>query len=435
MTKVVFILHPTHVEVTANAANRNHILAVLFSTILCDPACPIFLLLFSLVCGFLCSETFLFQVPAAMVTLVVLQYYSQRKPERKKLVHTILDYVTSTISVLPRLLLMVLTICFYLAGRYYYDTLDIPEGLIRPAETPFYHFTGEHRVRNYMYTLAIHVAKSWGLDPIGFSHEYGFDCIPALETWEDPRLALPMAIALALLSSLLLALRYPTTLLGPVLIHWAWLMTLFPISGVVKVGTFVSDRIVVASTVSVSLWIGLALHYWLTRGFRKLPARPLQFLFVCWLFAASYTKVHNRSLQWMDSISLLESSVETCPNFAKAHMETSKIYSGLYPKLRDLKKARHHLERARDIDPDLCDIHQQFAHVAVQEGKFLEYEEELSQALMCKFTVSGSFEMWQRYWPVAVNSASSPEERFKVEQRRDKYARMIQEEMTKIAED
>ena len=264
-------------------------------------------------------------------------------------------------------------------------------------------------------------------DPIGFSHEYGYDCIPALENWEDPRLALPIGIAVALLSSLILALIYPHSLLGPVLIHWAWLMTLFPISGLVKVGTFVSDRIVVASTVSVSLWIGLALHYWLTRGNNLLPAKPLQFLFIGWVFAASYNKVHNRSLQWMDSISLIESSLETCPNFAKAQMEMSKIYSGLFPKLRDLDKAREHLERAREIDPDLCDVHQQFAHVAIQQNKYLEYEEEITQAMMCGFTANTAFGMWNRYWPAVLSSASSAEQELEIQERKNKYTKIIQE--------
>jgi hypothetical protein len=79
ITKIVFELHPTHVEVMANAANRNHIMAVLFSTMLCDPQCPLWLFALSLVAGFLASETFLFQVPAAMVALVFIHYYMTRQ--------------------------------------------------------------------------------------------------------------------------------------------------------------------------------------------------------------------------------------------------------------------------------------------------------------------------------------------------------------------
>jgi len=323
--------------------------------------------------------------------------------------------------------LMIVAMFLYLGGRYYFDTLDIPEGLIRPAENPFYHFSGQHRARNYLYVLAVHVAKSWGLDPVGFSHEYGFDCVPALESWTDPRLALPLLIAVLTFSCVLLALRYPRQLLGPLAIQLAWLMTLFPISGLVKVGTFISDRIVVASTVSVCLWIGLALHFWVTRGIHMLPAKPLQCVLAAWIFAVCYSRVHTRTLQWMDSISLLESSLETCPRFAKAHMEMSKVYSGLYPNLHDLRKSRRHLDIALSIDPNFCDIHQQYAHVAIQEGNYLEYESELVEAILCPFTMGGAIEMWQRYWPAALNSATSENERLQIQRRQDEYSRAIQE--------
>lgn len=432
ITKVVFALHPTHVEVTANAANRNHIMAVLFSTVLCDPQCPLWFFILALISGFLCSETFLFQVPAAMITLIVIQHYKERrmttsKQPRQSLFAVTIEYLLATGHILPRIFFMIISVGLYLGGRVYFDTLNIPEGLIRPAENPFYNFRGEHRARNYIYILAIHVAKSWGMDPIGFSHEYGFECLPALEDWKDPRLSLPYGIGILLILSLVLAFRFPRTLLGPVAIHWGWLLTLFPVSGIVKVGTFISDRIVVASTVSVSLWIGYVLWFWFTKGMQLLPAAPLQSILVGWLLIVSYLKVHTRSLQWMDPISLLESSLETCPRFAKAQMEMSKIHSGLYPDKFNLHLARKHLETAREIDPDMCDLHQQFAYVAIQEGNYLEYEEELTQAVLCPFTMGGAFPMWQRYWQVALNSVTTPKKELELQQRKEKYTRIIQE--------
>ena len=434
-TKLVFVLHPTHVEVTANAANRNHILAVLFSTVLSDPQSPLPIFAISLISGFLASETFLFQVPAAAVTLVVCYYYyiytrTQRPPSDTSLLSVIKDYLLCIVAVSPRLVFMLVSIGIYLGGRKYFDTLDIPEGLIRPAENPFYHFTGEHRIRNYMYVLSIHIGKSWGLDPIGFSHEYGFDCVPAIEDWNDARLALPYGLGVALLISLILAFfLFPRKLLGYVAIHWAWLLTLFPVSGFVKVGTFISDRIVVASSVSVTIWIGYTLYIWLTKWHRILPAKPLQFILIGWMIAICYLKIHNRSLQWMDSISLMESALDTCPRFAKALMETSKIYSGLYPDLLDLKKSRSFLERAREIDPDMCDLHHQFAIVAVQESKYLEYEDQLTQAVVCPFTMQGAIAQWKRYWEVALNTAPSPAEKEKIQFRYEKYSRFLQEKI------
>jgi hypothetical protein len=435
-TKLVFSLHPTHVEVTANAANRNHIFAVLSSTILSDPLVNMVVFCLALIVGFLSSETFLFQLPAAIVTMIVIthqqsKYHHQQQPkDAPPQRNTIWELILSAISLLPRILLVVLAIIVYLGGRQYFDTLSIPEGLIRPAENPFFQFEGEHRVRNYLYVLGVHIAKSWGLDPVGFSHEYGFDCIPALEDWSDPRLALPAGIGMALMASLILAFRFPRTLLGVTAVHWAWLVTLFPISGIVKVGTFVSDRIVVASTVSVSLWIGYVVYYWLTTAVHVLPGKPLQGMVVGWLLVFSYLKVHNRTLQWMDSISLLQSSLVTCPRFAKGHMELSKTYSGLYPDNTDLAKATWHLNTALEIDPEMCDLHQQFAFVAIQQGKYMEYEEELTQAVLCPFTMGGALEQWRRYWQVAISNAqsgSNMDDLTEIQERQNHYTRIIQE--------
>ena len=440
VTKVVFALHPTHVEVTANAANRNHIMAVICSIALSDPflAMPMFFI--AIIAGFLISETFLFQIPAAIVTMVVVANVQilHSKPTRQTQSihnhHPLFGLILTAIRLLPRIMLLILSIAVYLGGRYYFNTLDIPEGLIRPAENPFYPFEGMHRVRNYLYVLSIHIMKSYGLDPVGFSHEYGFDCIPALDDWEDPRLSLPAILAVLHILSLVAGFYRPKLLLGYVLIHFAWLLTLFPVSGLVKVGTFVSDRIVVPSSISVSLWVGFGLYYWLTTAIHYLPAKPLQALLIGWLLMMSYLKVHNRALEWMDSISLMSSGLKSCPRFAKLHMEMSKIYSGLYPDQLNLQQSLDHLEMARDIDPNFCDLHQQFAHVAIQRGDYHTYEEELTQAVLCPFTMGGAYPMWQRYWQVANNNAMGPTEQASVKERQAYYTRIIQEAVQKERE-
>jgi hypothetical protein len=254
-------------------------------------------------------------------------------------------------------------------------------------------------------------------------------------------LALPAGIGMALLLSLIVACSYHRTpLFGATAVHWAWLLTLFPISGIVKVGTFISDRIVVASTVSVSLWIGYALYYWITTAVHVLPAKPLQGMVVGWLLVFSYLKVHNRTLQWMDSMALLKSSLLTCPRFAKGHMELSKTYSGLYPDFTDLDLARWHLNVALELDPDLCDLHQQFAHIAIQQGAYMEYEQELTQAVLCPFTMGGALEMWKRYWQVAINNAQQQQQAgggiedggvTAIQERQAHYTRIIQEAVEK----
>jgi hypothetical protein len=116
-----------------------------------------------------------------------------------------------------------------------------------------------------------------------------------------------------------------------------------------------------------------------------------------------YSRIYYRSLEWMDSVPLLQSSLRTCPNFAKGHMELSKVYSSLYPELYDLKKARRHLNRARSIDPNFCDVHQQFAIVAVKENKWMEVEKELFLSIQCPYTMGGAVPMWNDYWTQQLN--------------------------------
>jgi hypothetical protein len=98
-----------------------------------------------------------------------------------------------------------------------------------------------------------------------------------------------------------------------------------------------------------------------------------------------------------------------------------------------LKKARQHLEIAREIDPDMCDLHQQFAHVAAQQQNFPEYEEELTQAVLCGFTMQQALEMWKHYWEVAMHNAAatSPTAQMDVEERKNYYTRIIEEAVEK----
>ena len=157
MTKLLFILHPTHVEVTANAANRPHLLAVLCSVWLCDPDLNPFLLVLALVLGYLSCETFLFQVPAAGVTLAAVVYlrlyHGPRQLRKRGTKWTQLKTVLR--MVWWRLFLLLSSGVAYVAFRHWRDWLSIPEGLIRPAENPFYEFVGVERLRNYLFVVAV----------------------------------------------------------------------------------------------------------------------------------------------------------------------------------------------------------------------------------------------------------------------------------------
>lgn len=413
LSKLAFALHPTHVEITANAANRGHLFGVLCAVLLSDPDLPWLVFPMALIAGFLSSETFLFQVVPAAVTLSAIHYIrfgqTQATDERKPF-NLFRDDLRRLTMVLPRVLFLLFGALAYYWMRWYFDTLSIPDGLIRPAENPFFEFMGWHRVRNYLYVLAIHVAKAWDMDFVGFSHEYGRECIRPIDSWTDARLAIPLIIFVGyVLCGLVLLVKCMRTSLftGIVyIVHLSWMVTLFPVSGVIKVGTFIADRIVVAASVSTSMLAAYAACYWISQSTnhnvttpRSLP-RSAKLMFLLFTLCFMIRRIYHRSVEWMDPLPLLESSLRTCPRFAKAHLEISKIYSGLYKDLLDLQRSRRHLELAEAIDPDYCDVHQQFAHVAAQQQDYLEFEDRLTKALICPFTLSGSIDLWHKYWNV-----------------------------------
>lgn len=143
----------------------------------------------------------------------------------------------------------------------------------------------------------------------------------------------------------------------------AWLLTLFPVSGAIKVGTSIADRIVVPTTFAFAIFGGRLLTALLlnigndksdqteqkgptfarTRSGITTAATSPQLVarvaLVSLLFGSMYKRVHRRSLEWTDSLSLLESSLISCPRSAKSNLEISKIYSGLYKEKFDLPKA------------------------------------------------------------------------------------------------
>lgn len=74
ITKLLFALHPVHVEAVANSANRPHILALLASMIAVDYRTHIVLLYVVYVIGLTSAETFIFQMPAILLTMLAIQW-------------------------------------------------------------------------------------------------------------------------------------------------------------------------------------------------------------------------------------------------------------------------------------------------------------------------------------------------------------------------
>ena len=499
--QLLFALHPTHVETVANIANRPHILALLFNVTIVDPGIPFVAVGVLGAAGLLSSETGIFQYPAIVLMMTAIQYrreleilMNDEEEERDGVAENAKSFQKSKSStslllktfftLLPRYILLVMTSASYLLYRYINGSLTIPDGLIRPAENPFYNkadngqWTLHHRIINYSYILSLHIMKSFGVEIIGFSHEYGFDCIPEIRlpivqrtsstSWTmDLRILLPLSLVLFFGGWVVWSWygwngrqnnkdaikstkqpkqqqqkydRVQRMLL--LLTFFAWLATLFPIAGFLKVGTFVADRLVVASTFGTCIFAGRLIALWMTTDDdgstdehrSSLAIRPKTIikhtilLYLCTNHLAKQT--HHRTSEWMDAYSLLTSSLKTCPRSIKSNLETSKLYSGLVPQMFDLDRALSLIKNAQSIDPTYCDVHMQYAHVYFQQEKYIPFEEELVEALLCSFTMGQAMTNWNRYWKLMLSSGDNV-----ANERYTKYMQRLQREIDKAEKD
>ena len=243
--------------------------------------------------------------------------------------------------------------------RYHLDWLSIPEGLIRPAENPFFNLQGWDRARSYAHVTVLHMLKAWDWDIVGFSHEYGHACILPITDWQDARLLLVGAVFFGYILITLVwtwnawqqwrrrsnraRASVASLPIGWLLwiVHLSWMVTLFPITGIVKVGTFVSDRIAVPASVGTTILTAYWLSTWLMHRRRQYHGRPLNLWnpsqwswregLVLILLLFGWHRIHKRTTEWLGPVTLLESSLRTCPRSAKSHLEYSKTLSGLFP--------------------------------------------------------------------------------------------------------
>ena len=409
IASMLFMLHPTHIESVVNGANRAHLLSLLLVITSLDLSLNAIIAGLFYAMGLLSCETGIFLFPAICLSWIFMDYQNYSEDGILKIIW----------KRLPRLSFFSIITFAYVSMRYYLDWIEIPRGLIRPAENPFYEFMGMDRVLNYSYIMSVHIVKSIGIgvvDLVGFSHEYGFDCVERIDSFKDGRLLFPFVLVAIISYLLMVSCRNldqtqgfsvgQSFIVKKGIILWvltfgAWMATLFPVSGIIRVGTFIADRIVISSTVaSTLLWTRLIC---VTGGTANRPRRAT-FLSVIVLSIYLWTKIQRRSTEWMCPKSLLQSSLRACPRGAKSHLEMGKVYSsGLFGEQVDLEKALYLFETANDIDPNFCDVNSQLAQIYIQTGEIMLFEEKLTKAVLCKFTMSGSQSMFQQYWKHTLN--------------------------------
>lgn len=408
LSQLMFMLHPVHIESVVNIANRAHLQSLLFGLLAMDLNFHAIFSALVYAVALMSCETALFLLPALCLTWICIdvRYLSTDSLSYKDVMRVVRHR-------LPRIILVTVVAFTYLGIRHVKDWISIPDGLIRPAENPFYLFKGWKRVLSYSYILSVHVVKGMGMgliDLVGFSHEYGFDCVQKVEDISDTRLMIPVFITLCVLLSLVLAIKNGSRATLHFLTFGAWMATLFPLSGVIKIGTFISDRLVISCTVATSIAWGRFLAVQFKRLKRSRCALLAAILVV--IYTHLYFKIQSRSGEWMDSKALLESSLKTCPRSAKSNLEISKVYSGLYPEALDLKKALHHIKIAEEIDPNYCDVDFNFAQLLLKNGNIQEAEDKITKAVLCPFTMIQAQELFRNYWRAILSQSPNAKPRY-----------------------
>lgn len=433
LSRGLFLLHPTHIETVVNMANRSHLLSLMFTLLSLD------LTLNSLYCtilytlALLSCETALFALPAIYFTWMCIDRVAMNSNHPSASDNQ--PFETKSLRLrckalrIGRMILMLSVALTYLFMRHKFDWIDIPRDLIRRAENPFYTLKGMDRFLSYSFVLAIHLVKCLGMgvvNIVGFSHEYGYDCVHRLDSLHDKRLALPLFLLLCLLGMFVTCFdgnkKYHNQKMLLFVTFVAWMATLFPVSGFIRVGTFIADRIVIASTVASSiLWtrvIKSALAWNAARS--NVPKRHMAYLRYLkvvglYLLLISFTcysclQIQKRSTEWMFPVSLLSSSLDTCPFSAKSNLEMSKVYSsGLFGIPVDLNTALSYAEKARDIDPEFCDVNLQLAQIYIQKNRILDFENTITKGVICRFTMQDAYSLFQQYWSKVLREPVSSE--------------------------
>lgn len=391
-----FAFHPAHVEVVANVANRPHVVALFCSLLTVDASRIEFIMLFWTI-GLLSCETMVFQLPAVLLMATIIQWRKGQEAAGPKTDSGIVPVVAKMI---PRYIIWIALTFTYLIGRFVWGTLTIPTALLERAEAPFVGLEGTERLLSYAYITGVHVGKSLGIDVVGFAHEYSHVCVDSITSLSDVRLLLPFAIFAGAAS--LSVEMYERRSIGFALL-WlmalAWMATLFPISGFFKVGTFIADRMVLPSTMVLSVFGGYDAATRLgtkSKSNRWLPALLVSYL----LFGFWAPRVWQRTIDWTEHKLLFERTLITCPHSAKNLLQLSKVYSGSGGGVEpiNMSKALDFVQRSQKSDPEFCRVQFQYAHIYLRQNKHKKMEFHLTRAIHCPTSSSQAYQLWTKYW-------------------------------------
>ncbi|HXJ36249.1 MAG TPA: tetratricopeptide repeat protein [Candidatus Eisenbacteria bacterium] len=323
---LLFAVHPVHTEAVSNIAGRPEILAGLFSLL----ALSSFVrarregatwLWDAVACVALAAGMFSKENAFTVLPLLVLVYAWIRPADRHWLV--LAPYV------------VVAAAC--LAVRHAVVGSLVLAALPPHIDNPLAHVSTLERLRtaavilqDYLAVLAL---------PMRLSADEGFNQVPVVESWGDPRFLAAMAVLGAVAAGIYVAVRKRrgVVVVGALFGAIALSLTanvLFPI------GTNKAERLLYLPSFGWCLAIG-----WLAATWAEESRARLRVVVVVLLLFAARTCVRN--LDWRTNFTFFTATAEASPGSARANKNAGSVYA----MTGNWEAAREHYARALDIDP------------------------------------------------------------------------------------
>lgn len=272
----------------------------------------------------------------------------------------------------------------WIETAYSSSTLDSSQ-LIRRTENPFKFLVGLSRVLSLNY-LQVRYALLL-LWPAELSAEWSYNCLPAVESLSDVRNIASLGLDAALVVAVIVMFAHRDS---RILVCFAWMVVPYlPGSNLfVTVGTLVAERILYLPSIGYCFLVGFVLAAAVQPLLHRDCEAPLSdqgdaqpeaaadgastpaakrsahpgarrravAVFSSAAFVALISFMCSRTLrrvpEWASDRTLFESAVATCPTSAKMNQQLGQVRLAD----GDTDEAFRLFTRAREIDPEFCDI-------------------------------------------------------------------------------
>uniref|UniRef100_A0A6B2KZ34 dolichyl-phosphate-mannose--protein mannosyltransferase n=1 Tax=Arcella intermedia TaxID=1963864 RepID=A0A6B2KZ34_9EUKA len=405
LSALIFAAHPVHVEAVTGVVGRAELLGGCFSIMsfllgirmihqkLYVSLLSTFLLTITIFLGCLSKETAITVIPLILMYHFLKILFRCLEAPKIQFCQILKEFV----PLFLRTLYMAGIVIGYFGMRVYLmsNSFSLADAtlekslLVRRTENPIAFTQGFTKFLSINYIQAYNARLL--LYPKDLSAEYSYNCIPMVESITDYRNAAPILlyITLLLITSFSLYKKSSAHLLSLAWIVFPYL----PASHLLKIGTLIAERTLYLPSLGYSFllaWcfikIPILLEAKKTKKSRlgwKAIGIGLFVVLLAWLAMGTY----ERAQEWKTDESLFASAVLSCPNSAKMHQQLGQVFENT----GRMKEAQKEYERAREIDPDWCDLDYCFARIYITKNDYGNAVALLKKNLHCIYTSMKSY--------------------------------------------